>query len=132
MSPAIVELQANAEVPDEECFGPLLQVYRVRDWHEALKQAKATRFGLAAGLVGGTERDFEQLLCELPSGVVNWNRPTTGASGKLPFGGLGLSGNHRASAYHAADYCSDPVAIQYQHVPQAQTAFERWLRPSES
>jgi succinylglutamic semialdehyde dehydrogenase len=42
--------------------------------------------------------------------VVNWNRPTTGASGALPFGGIGRSGNHRPSAYHAVDYCAFPVA----------------------
>ena len=44
------------------------------------------------------------------AGVVNWNRPTTGAAGDMPFGGLGASGNHRPSAYYAADYCAYPVA----------------------
>ena len=44
------------------------------------------------------------------AGVVNWNRQTTGASGKLPFGGVGKSGNHRPSAFFAADYVSYPVA----------------------
>ena len=44
------------------------------------------------------------------AGVVNWNRQTTGASGKLPFGGVGDSGNHRPSAYYAADYCAYPMA----------------------
>ena len=34
----------------------------------------------------------------------------TGASGGLPFGGVGRSGNHRPSGYWAADYCSYPVA----------------------
>ena len=41
---------------------------------------------------------------------VNWNRQTTGASSAAPFGGVGDSGNHRASAYYAADYCAYPVA----------------------
>ena len=44
------------------------------------------------------------------AGVVSWNRQTTGASGSLPFGGVGLSGNHHPSGYYAADYCSYPVA----------------------
>ena len=44
------------------------------------------------------------------AGVANWNRPTTGAAGTAPFGGLGDSGNHRPSAYYAADYCAYPVA----------------------
>ena len=42
--------------------------------------------------------------------MVNWNRPLTGASSSLPFGGIGDSGNNRPSAYFAADYCSYPVA----------------------
>ena len=44
------------------------------------------------------------------AGVVNWNRPTTGASSSAPFGGIGGSGNHRPSAFYAADYCAFPVA----------------------
>ena len=44
------------------------------------------------------------------AGVVNWNRPTTGAASSAPFGGVGKSGNHRPSAYYAADYCAYPVA----------------------
>jgi len=44
------------------------------------------------------------------AGVVNWNRPTTGASSAAPFGGIGASGNHRPSAFYAADYCAFPVA----------------------
>ncbi|KPW89652.1 N-succinylglutamate 5-semialdehyde dehydrogenase, partial [Pseudomonas syringae pv. coryli] len=41
---------------------------------------------------------------------VNWNKPLTGAASSAPFGGVGASGNHRASAYYAADYCAYPVA----------------------
>ncbi|MCP3291861.1 aldehyde dehydrogenase family protein, partial [Aeromonas hydrophila] len=44
------------------------------------------------------------------AGIVNWNKPITGASSAAPFGGIGASGNHRASAYYAADYCAYPVA----------------------
>ena len=44
------------------------------------------------------------------AGIVNWNRPITGASSAAPFGGVGDSGNHRASAFYAADYCAYPVA----------------------
>ena len=55
--------------------------------------------------------------------MVNWNRPTTGAASNRPFGGLGESGNHRPSAFYAADYCAYPMAsfeaeaIEAQPVP---------------
>jgi succinylglutamic semialdehyde dehydrogenase len=53
------------------------------------------------------------------SGVVNWNRPTIGVSLGAPFGGVGLSGNHRPTAYYAADYCAYPVASAEMEQPRA-------------
>ncbi|MES2854623.1 MAG: succinylglutamate-semialdehyde dehydrogenase, partial [Bdellovibrionota bacterium] len=42
--------------------------------------------------------------------LVNWNRTTNGASSKLPFGGIGKSGNDRPTAHYAVYYCTVPVA----------------------
>ena len=95
---------------DEEYFGPLLQVFRVADFEQAIKQASATRFGLAASLLGGSREQFEIFRKRVPAGVINWNRQTTGANGALPFGGLGDSGNHRPVGFWAIDACNDPVA----------------------
>jgi succinylglutamic semialdehyde dehydrogenase len=88
----------------------LLQVIRAENFDEALAEANRTRFGLAAGLIGGSEADWQTFRRRVRAGVVNWNRPTTGASSAAPFGGVGISGNHRPSAYYAADYCAYPVA----------------------
>jgi succinylglutamic semialdehyde dehydrogenase len=98
--------------PDEELFGPLLQVYRVKDFDHALDIANATRFGLAGGLISDDPTLWARVQSEMRVGVLNWNRPTTGASGALPFGGPGLSGSLRPSAYYAADYVAFPVATQ--------------------
>ena len=54
--------------------------------------------------------DLDQFWANIRAGIVNWNRPTNGASSGAPFGGIGWSGNHRPSAYYAADYCAYPVA----------------------
>ena len=97
-------------LPDTEYFGPLTCIYRYDTFDEALILANKTRFGLSMGLVS-TQRDlFERLLIEARAGVVNWNKPLTGASSSAPFGGVGASGNHRASALYAADYCAWPMA----------------------
>ncbi len=53
---------------------------------------------------------FDQLLLEARAGIVNWNKPLTGAASTAPFGGIGASGNHRPSAWYAADYCAWPMA----------------------
>ncbi len=114
LSPGLVDMtDAARSISDDEFFGPLLQVYRVPDFDAGVRRAGETRFGLAASLVGGTEEQFQQFRNALAVGVVNWNRPTTGASGALPFGGLGDSGNHRPAGFWAIDACSDPVASLY-------------------
>lgn len=110
--PAIVDMTAASEPADEELFGPVLQVWRVRTFEEALERANATRFGLAGGLISDDPALWERVRIELRAGVLNWNRPTTGASGAMPFGGPGLSGSARPSASYAADYVAYPVATQ--------------------
>ena len=110
ISPAILDVTDATDRPDEEVFGPLLQVVRVADFDAALEEANATRYGLAAGLVSDDPALWATFRRHARAGIVNWNRPLNGASSALPFGGIGDSGNHRPSASYAADYCAYPVA----------------------
>ncbi|WP_017666707.1 succinylglutamate-semialdehyde dehydrogenase [Sandarakinorhabdus sp. AAP62] len=109
LSPAVIDMTGHAP-SDDELFGPVLQIIRVPNWDAAIAAANATRFGLAAGLIGGDAARFDDFWGRSRAGIVNWNRPTNGASSAAPFGGIGASGNHRPSAYYAADYCAFPVA----------------------
>jgi succinylglutamic semialdehyde dehydrogenase len=109
LSPGLIDV-TDAPRRDQELFGPLLQLIRVKDFDAAIAEANNTRFGLAAGLLSDDRTLWERFYRSIRAGVVNWNRPLTGASSALPFGGIGDSGNHRPSAYFAADYCSYPVA----------------------
>lgn len=110
LSPAIIDMSYATERPDIELFGPILQITEVADFDSAIVEANATRYGLSASLVGGTPEHYDQFWANVRAGVINWNRPTSGASSAAPFGGVGVSGNHRPSAYYAADYCAYPVA----------------------
>jgi succinylglutamic semialdehyde dehydrogenase len=65
---------------------------------------------LSAGLLADDPALWETFSLGIRAGVVNWNRPTNGASSAAPFGGVGRSGNHRPSAYYAADYSAYPMA----------------------
>jgi succinylglutamic semialdehyde dehydrogenase len=109
LSPGIIDTSGVA-VEDSELFGPFLQLIRVADFEAAIAAANATRFGLSAALISGDRALYDRFWAESRAGVVNWNRPTNGAASSAPFGGIGLSGNHRPSAYYAADYCAFPVA----------------------
>ncbi|PAV48786.1 succinylglutamate-semialdehyde dehydrogenase [Pseudomonas sp. HAR-UPW-AIA-41] len=110
LTPGIVDVTAVAARPDEEFFGPLLQVIRYSSFEAAIAEANNTAFGLAAGLLSDDKARYEQFWLESRAGIVNWNKQLTGAASTAPFGGIGASGNHRPSAYYAADYCAYPVA----------------------
>ncbi|OYW91024.1 MAG: succinylglutamate-semialdehyde dehydrogenase, partial [Alishewanella sp. 32-51-5] len=110
VTPGIIECSAIGEFPDEEHFGPLLKVFRFSDFDQAIAAANNTSFGLSAGLLSDSYELYQHFYKRIRAGIVNWNRPITGASSAAPFGGIGKSGNHRASAYYAADYCAYPVA----------------------
>jgi succinylglutamic semialdehyde dehydrogenase len=109
VTPAIFDV-TGIDVPDAEIFAPVVQVIRVPDFDAAMRAANNTVFGLSAGLISEDAGLWARFVEESRAGVVNRNRPTTGAAANMPFGGLGASGNHRPSAYYAADYCAYPIA----------------------
>jgi succinylglutamic semialdehyde dehydrogenase len=109
LTPGLIDVTDASDIPDEEIFGPVLQIIRVKDFDAAIEAANATRFGLAASLLGGTHDQYEKFWSHTKAGVINWNKPTNGAPSTAPFGGVGMSGNHRPSAFYAADYCAYPV-----------------------
>jgi len=119
VSPGLIDTTGMSERPDVELFGPLLQVIRVDDFDQAIAEANNTRFGLSASLIGGTPQEYNRFWANIRAGIVNWNRPTNGASSAAPFGGIGLSGNHRPAAFYAADYCAYPVASTELEQPRA-------------
>jgi succinylglutamic semialdehyde dehydrogenase len=109
LHPSLIDVTDVKDRPDIELFGPMLQLIRVPDFDAALVEANNTRYGLSASLVGGSPQLYDRFWANSRAGIVNWNKPTNGASSAAPFGGIGLSGNHRPSAYYAADYCAYPV-----------------------
>lgn len=117
LRPGLIDV-TGVTTPDEEVFGPLLQVRRVKSFDDALAAANATAYGLSAGLVSDDPVLWDRFWAEVRAGVVNWNRPTPGAASTMPFGGPGKSGNLRPSAWYAADYCAFPVASQIAQTPE--------------
>ena len=107
--PALIDVTDMPDRPDLELFGPILQVFRADDFDAAIHEANNTRYGLSASLISQTPALYDRFWANARAGIVNWNKPTNGASSGAPFGGIGWSGNHRPSAYYAADYCAYPV-----------------------
>lgn len=110
LSPGLIDVTSIKQREDEELFGPLLQLIRVPSFEAAIDEANRTSYGLVASILSDNVDEYRNFFQRVNAGVINWNMPTTGASSAAPFGGIGRSGNHRPSAFFAADYCSYPVA----------------------
>ena len=115
LSPGIIDSSEIVDREDTEIFGPLVQIMRVENMDAAINEANDTKYGLSAGLLSDDEEVYREFISRIHAGIVNWNRPLTGASSEAPFGGIGQSGNHRPSAFFAADYCAYPVASICSH-----------------
>jgi succinylglutamic semialdehyde dehydrogenase len=113
VSPSVhlVERRRGSPYEREELFGPDLAVYPAASEEEALEIANATDYGLAASVHTASAEAFDRCQRALECGVVSWNAPTVGASGRLPFGGLKRSGNHRPAGLWSTLYCAAPVAV---------------------
>jgi succinylglutamic semialdehyde dehydrogenase len=132
ITPGVVEVDQFTLEHDCEVFGPIVQIAIVNDLSEAIEQANATQYGLAASIFTASRDTFETFFRNCRSGCINWNTGTAGASGKLPFGGLGRSGNHRPAGAFSVDYCAYPVANMVEAsadvaVPGGMLWDDRWL-----
>jgi succinylglutamic semialdehyde dehydrogenase len=101
---------ASSAYETEELFGPDLALESVADLDAAIARANQSPYGLSASVFSASESAFEHALARLRYGCVNLNAPTCGASSRLPFGGLGKSGNHRPAALFSTLYATYPVA----------------------
>ena len=122
LSPGLIDTTQVKNRADEEYFGPLLQLIWVDALEQAIAEANNTRFGLAAGMLTDNDEHWDEFYVRARAGILNRNRQTTGASGGAPFGGIGASGNHRPSAFYAADYCAYPMASMSDKTPQLPAA----------
>lgn len=106
----VKEFRPESVYQKSEIFGPNIAVYKVDDFDEALKINDSTGFGLVTSVFTKKRELYEETRLRARVGIVNWNRTTNGASSRLPFGGIGKSGNDRPTANYAVQYCTVPVA----------------------
>ncbi len=96
---------------DVEVFGPDLCVEIVEDDDEAIAILKASPTGFAGAVFTASAARFERFFAEVRTGILNRNRSTNLASPKLPFGGVGTSGNYRPAGAWAHRNVMAPVAM---------------------
>jgi len=92
----------------DELFGPEAALYPVDDLDHAVAAVNDSDYGLVASVMTRRRAHYERCVGRIRTGLLNWNRGTVGASGRLPFGGLRRSGNDRPAGITASLYCAVP------------------------
>nr|BFD61450.1 succinylglutamate-semialdehyde dehydrogenase [Bdellovibrio sp. HM001] len=100
----------NSVYQKSEIFGPNVAIYQSDNFDETMNIVNSSGYGLVMALFSKNKELYDQALHKARVGLLNWNRTTNGSSSRLPFGGMGKSGNDRPSAHFAIQYCTVPVA----------------------
>ena len=96
---------------DVEVFGPDLAIEVIDGDDEAIAVVNDSPYGFANAVFTGSDDRFEAIYRGTRSGILNRNRSTNLASPRLPFGGLGRSGNYRPAGAWAHRNTTAPVAV---------------------
>lgn len=107
------ELDVKKTALREEFFGPNTIVVPYERTEDLIRWHEATDYGLACSVFSSSRDFFDEIDESLQVGLLNWNRPSVGASSKLPFGGWKRSGNHWPAGSFASLYCAQPRSYVY-------------------
>ena len=108
-----IAVDHDSDYTREEVFGPDLAVTVVDDLDQALAVVNGSDYGLSASIFTANRANFERMYLHTKVGCLNWNRSTNRASGAMPFGGVGKSGNFRPAGSDAVRYTTFPVQVQW-------------------
>lgn len=106
----VEKFSSESTYQKSEIFGPNVAIFRTTDFDEAMAITNYSGYGLVGAIFTKQEALYKKMLFDARLGLLNWNRTTNGASSRLPFGGMGKSGNDRPSGHFAIQYCSVPIA----------------------
>jgi len=119
MTPTILEnVSIEDELSQQEQFGPITCLYRVKDFDEAVTLANATTFGLTGAIHTANHNRIEEFIARYRGGLVSINGPTYGAGPHMPFGGVKNSGNgFREPGTEALDVYCEWKTVVVNHDP---------------
>ena len=113
VTPGIYELEFNphSAFQTEETFTPQVGIYEVDTLEEALNIIHHSGYGLVLSLFSENKQIQEEIFYRARVGLLNYNRSTCGASARMPFGGIGRSGNDRPGGVSMITSCVTPVSL---------------------
>jgi len=94
LAPTLIEnLKPNDELSKKELFGPITQLYSVKDYKEALSLVNNSPYGLTSCIHTSNLHRANHFIHNVKTGVVVVNAGTHGSEPHMPFGGFKQSGN---------------------------------------
>jgi aldehyde dehydrogenase (NAD+) len=119
MQPTVLEnVSPDDEISQQELFGPVTCLYRVKDFEEALRLANSTSFGLTGAIHTSNMHRVQEFIARYRAGLVSINGPTYGAGPHMPFGGVKNSGNgFREPGTEALDVYTEWKTVVVNHDP---------------
>jgi len=86
------QVKWDSHIAQDEIFGPVLSVIRVRDFEEALRVANSVRYGLSSSIYTNDASKIFEFIDRIETGITHINSPTVGGEAQLPFGGMKATG----------------------------------------
>jgi aldehyde dehydrogenase (NAD+) len=110
------DVDPSMRIAQEEIFGPVTALIRVKDLDHAIEVHNGTRFGLSGAIITRSLPASMKAMRALKTGIVYLHNGTIGAEVHLPFGGVKGTGNgHREAGIAGIDFFSEwkTVYIDY-------------------
>jgi aldehyde dehydrogenase (NAD+) len=110
-------------VAQEEIFGPVLSVIKVRNITEAIEVANGTNYGLSSSIYTQDLNNAYQAIQDIRAGITYINAPTIGAEAHMPFGGVKETGNgHREGGWTVYEFFSEWKTVYVDYSGKLQRA----------
>jgi alpha-ketoglutaric semialdehyde dehydrogenase len=101
-------VQPNHRIAQEEIFGPVLSVIKVRSLDEGIRVLNGTVYGLSSSVYTSDINSAFTAIRDIKAGITYINAPTIGAEAHMPFGGVKQTGNgHREGGWTVYDFFSE-------------------------
>ncbi|MBI4057358.1 MAG: aldehyde dehydrogenase family protein [Elusimicrobia bacterium] len=112
LKPAVFEGTPKMRIAQEEIFGPVTVLLKVKSFEEAIQVLNDTAFGLSGSIYTRDVNRVMRAIRDMETGITYINAPTIGAEVHMPFGGVKQTGNgHREAGTAALDIFSDWKAV---------------------
>ncbi|HET6899243.1 MAG TPA: aldehyde dehydrogenase family protein [Vicinamibacteria bacterium] len=113
-------VKAKARIAQEEVFGPVVSVIRVKGFDEAMEVANGVEFGLSSSIFTGDPAKLFRFVDHIETGIVHVNSGTPGGEAQMPFGGMKGTGlGPREQGETALEFFTEVKSVYVDYTGQA-------------